>query len=58
MKPFQTHYFSENLAVRESNPDLWIYSQELWPVNHRGSLQYHITVSNPEAVLFSYSFIK
>jgi hypothetical protein len=29
MNPFQTHYFSENLAAQDSNPDLWICSQEL-----------------------------
>jgi hypothetical protein len=23
---------------RKSNPDLWIYSQELWPLDHRGGL--------------------
>jgi hypothetical protein len=27
--PFETHYFSENLVRRESNPDLWICSEEL-----------------------------
>jgi hypothetical protein len=21
---------------RKSNPDLWVYSQELWPFDHRG----------------------
>jgi hypothetical protein len=31
---FQTHYFSANLV--ESNPDLWICSQESWPLDHRG----------------------
>jgi hypothetical protein len=30
--PVQTHYFSENPVVPELNPDLWIYSQELWPL--------------------------
>jgi hypothetical protein len=34
--PFQTHYFSENLVVWESNTDLWICSQELWPPDHGG----------------------
>jgi hypothetical protein len=36
---FQTHYFSEKIWQRwESNPDLWICSQELWPLDHRGGL--------------------
>jgi hypothetical protein len=26
----------ENLVAPESNPDLWICSQELWPLDHRG----------------------
>jgi hypothetical protein len=27
---------SENLVAPASNPDLWIRSQELWPLDHRG----------------------
>jgi hypothetical protein len=27
--PFQAHYFSENLVESESNPNLWICSQQL-----------------------------
>jgi hypothetical protein len=26
-----------HIMVRKSNPDLWICSQELWPLDHRGS---------------------
>jgi hypothetical protein len=36
--PFQTHYFSDNLVVPASNPDLRICSQDLWWLNHRGGL--------------------
>jgi hypothetical protein len=32
----QTQYFSENLVTPESNSGLWICSQELWPLDHRG----------------------
>jgi hypothetical protein len=31
---------------RESNPDLWICSQELWPLDHRGGLRICITEFN------------
>jgi hypothetical protein len=34
--PFQTHYFF--WYCRELNPDFWICSQELWPLDHRGGL--------------------
>jgi hypothetical protein len=36
LRPFQVHYFLENLVRKESNPDLWICSQVLWPRDHRG----------------------
>jgi hypothetical protein len=36
--PFQTHYFSENLVAPGIEPDLWIYSQELWSLDHTGGL--------------------
>jgi hypothetical protein len=31
----------------ESNPDLWIFSQELWPLNHRGGQNVFIYFRNP-----------
>jgi hypothetical protein len=34
--PFQTHCFSESLVAPGIKPDLWICSQELWPLDHRG----------------------
>jgi hypothetical protein len=34
--PFQTHYFSENLVAQGIELELWICSQELWPLDHRG----------------------
>jgi hypothetical protein len=30
--------FSENLVAAESNPDLWIISQELLAIDHKGGL--------------------
>jgi hypothetical protein len=30
---------SPTAVISESNPDLWICSQELWPTGHRGSLK-------------------
>jgi hypothetical protein len=35
-----THYFSENLvAPGNRSRDLWICSQEFWPLDHRGGLK-------------------
>jgi hypothetical protein len=33
--PVQTHFFSENLVAPGLDPDLWICSQELWPLDNR-----------------------
>jgi hypothetical protein len=35
--PFQTHYFSEKQVAPRIDLDLWICSQVLWPLDHRGS---------------------
>jgi hypothetical protein len=34
--PFQTHCYSENLVAPGIDPDLWVSSQELRPLDHRG----------------------
>jgi hypothetical protein len=35
--PFQSHYYSENVVAPGNwTRNLWVCSQELWPLDHRG----------------------
>jgi hypothetical protein len=44
-KRVRSQYFSENLVASEIEPGLWICSQELRPLDHRGGLLLAYNVS-------------
>jgi hypothetical protein len=44
---------------RKSNPDLWICSQELWPLDHRGGPNYYLRIFIIDVItLLIYKYIK
>jgi hypothetical protein len=54
--PVPDHYFFSPCSARESNPDLRICSQELWPLDHRGGPSLIVFLSKFCDVLISLMF--